>query len=123
MFTDPIADYLTRIRNANSAGHMVVDIPASKLKKEITKILYDQGYILSYKFKQTENHQGNIKIALKYDNITKEPVIKKIQRNQLTFDAQDNSKSRYYEPISESQLKKINSTLPQYLEIFYDYCS
>ena len=76
MFTDPIADYLTRIRNASSAGHMVVDIPASKLKKEITKILYDQGYILSYKFEETENHQGNIKIALKYDNITKEPVIK-----------------------------------------------
>ena len=80
MFTDPIADYLTRIRNANSAGHMVVDIPASKLKKEITKILYDQGFILSYKFEETDNHQGNIKIALKYDNISKEPVIKKIQR-------------------------------------------
>ena len=80
MFTDPIADYLTRIRNANAAGHMVVDIPASKLKKEITKILYDQGYILSYKFEETENHQGNIKIALKYDKLTKEPVIKKIQR-------------------------------------------
>ena len=79
MFTDPIADYLTRIRNANSAGHMV-DIPASKLKKEITKILYDQGYILSYKFEETENRQGNIKIAPKYDQITKEPVIKKIQR-------------------------------------------
>jgi len=77
MFTDPIADYLTRIRNANSAGHMVVDIPASKLKKEITKILYDQGYILSYKFEETEDHQGNIKIALKYDQVTKEPVIKK----------------------------------------------
>jgi ribosomal protein S8 len=54
MFTDPIADYLTRIRNANSAGHMVVDIPASKLKKEITKILYDQGFILSYKFEETD---------------------------------------------------------------------
>ncbi len=80
MFTDPIADYLTRIRNANSAGHRVVDIPASNLKKEITKILFDQGYILSYKFEETENHQGNIKIALKYDGQTKEPVIKKIQR-------------------------------------------
>jgi len=80
MFTDPIADYLTRIRNANAAGHMVVDIPASNLKKEITKILYDQGYILSYKFEETDNRQGNIKIALKYDKITKEPVIKKIQR-------------------------------------------
>mgnify|MGYP001435249428 FL=1 len=80
MFTDPIADYLTRIRNANSAGHRVVDIPASNIKKEITKILFDQGYILSYKFEETENNQGNIKIALKYDQVTKEPVIKKLQR-------------------------------------------
>ena len=79
MFTDPIADFLTRIRNANSAGHRVVDIPASNTKREITKILFDQGYILSYKFEETENHQGNIKIALKYDKLTKEPVIKKIQ--------------------------------------------
>ena len=80
MYTDPIADYLTRIRNANAAGHRVVDIPASKLKKEITKILFDQGYILSYKFEDTTNHQGNIKIALKYDKLTKEPVIKALQR-------------------------------------------
>jgi len=80
MFTDPIADYLTRIRNANRAGHRVVDIPASNIKKEITKILFDQGYILSYKFEDTDNNQGNIKIALKYDQITKEPVIKKLQR-------------------------------------------
>ena len=80
MYTDPISDYLTRIRNANSSGHRVVDIPASKIKKEITKILFDQGYILSYKFEETQNNQGNIKIALKYDRITKEPVIKKIQR-------------------------------------------
>ena len=80
MFTDPIADYLTRIRNANLAGHRIVDIPASKIKKEITKILFDQGYILSYKFEETENKQGIIKIALKYDKHTKEPVIKKLQR-------------------------------------------
>ena len=80
MFTDPIADYLTRIRNANSAGHRVVDIPASNTKRENTKNLLDQGNILSYKFEETENHQGNIKIALKYDKLTKEPVIKKIQR-------------------------------------------
>ena len=80
MYTDPISDYLTRIRNANSAGHRVVDIPASKIKIEITKILFDQGYILSYKFEETRNNQGNIKIALKYDKITKEPVIKKLQR-------------------------------------------
>ena len=80
MYTDPIADYLTRIRNANAAGHRVVDIPASNLKKEITKILFDQGYILSYKFEETENHQGNRKIALKYDKLSKEPVIKALQR-------------------------------------------
>lgn len=80
MFTDPIADYLTRIRNANLAGHRIVEIPASKIKKEITKILFDQGYILSYKFEETENKQGIIKIALKYDKHTKEPVIKKLQR-------------------------------------------
>ena len=80
MYTDPIADYLTRIRNANAAGHRVVDIPASNLKKEITKILFDQGYILSYKFEETENHQGNIKISLKYDKLSKEPVIKALQR-------------------------------------------
>jgi small subunit ribosomal protein S8 len=79
MVTDPIADYLTRIRNANSAGHRVVEIPASNLKKEITKILFDQGYILSYKFEENEA-QGSIKIALKYDKATKEPVIRKIQR-------------------------------------------
>ena len=80
MFTDPIADFLTRIRNANRAGHRVVDIPASNTKREITKILFDQGYILSYKFEDTANNQGNIKIALKYDKLTKEHVIKKIQR-------------------------------------------
>ena len=80
MFTDPIADFLTRIRNANSAGHRVVDIPASNIKKEITKILFDQGYILSYKFEEDPQPQGSIKIALKYDKITKEPVIKKLQR-------------------------------------------
>ncbi len=79
MNTDPIADYLTRIRNANSAQHRVVEIPASKVKKEITKILFDQGYILSYKF-EDNTVQGTIKIALKYDKMTKEPVIKKLQR-------------------------------------------
>ena len=80
MFTDPIADYLTGIRNASSAGHRVVEIPASKVKKEITKILFDQGYILSYKFDDEQQAQGSIKIALKYDKITKEPVIRKIER-------------------------------------------
>ncbi|MAT89787.1 MAG: 30S ribosomal protein S8 [Flavobacteriaceae bacterium] len=80
MKTDPIADYLTRVRNAISAGHRVVEIPASNLKKEITKILFDQGYILSYKFEDDNGPQGIIKIALKYDKLTKDPVIKKIQR-------------------------------------------
>lgn len=79
MNTDPIADYLTRVRNANSAGHRVVSIPASKLKIEITKILFDQGYILSYKV-EDDTVQKSIKIALKYDRLTKEPVIKKLQR-------------------------------------------
>ena len=65
--TDPIADYLTRVRNAIHAGHRVVEIPASNIKKEITKILFDQGYILNYKFEEGENPQGIIKIALKYD--------------------------------------------------------
>ena len=79
MNTDPIADYLTRVRNAIRANHKVVTIPASNLKKEITKILFDQGYILSYKFEDDSN-QGSIKIALKYDSYTKEPVIKKLER-------------------------------------------
>ncbi|NER16190.1 30S ribosomal protein S8 [Spongiivirga citrea] len=79
MFTDPIADFLTRIRNASAAGHRVVEVPASNLKKDMTKILFDQGFILSYKFDENAV-QGNIKIALKYDKFTKEPVIKKIQR-------------------------------------------
>ena len=79
MYTDPIADYLTRIRNANSAGHRVVEIPASKLKKEITKILFFFFFILSYKFDDS-TVQGTIKIALKYDKVTKEPVIRHIER-------------------------------------------
>lgn len=79
MVTDTIADYLTRIRNASRAGHRVVEIPASKVKKDITKILFDQGYILSYKFEE-DKVQDSIKIALKYDKFTKEPIIKKLQR-------------------------------------------
>lgn len=79
MYTDPIADFLTRVRNAVRANHKVVEIPASKFKKEITKILFDQGYILSYKFDDT-SVQGSIKIALKYDKDTKESVIRDIQR-------------------------------------------
>jgi small subunit ribosomal protein S8 len=79
MITDPIADYLTRVRNAIMASHRVVEIPASKITKEITKILFDQGFILSYKF-DNEGFQGTIKIALKYDKATKASVIKKLQR-------------------------------------------
>ena len=79
MITDPIADYLTRVRNAIMASHRVVEIPASKITKEITKILFDQGFILSYKF-DDEGFQGTIKIALKYDKATKASVIKKLQR-------------------------------------------
>lgn len=76
--TDPIADYLTRVRNAIAARHRVVDIPASNLKKEMTKILFDKGYILNYKF-EDEGPQGNIKIALKYNPTTKASAIKKMQ--------------------------------------------
>ncbi|MFV0237144.1 MAG: 30S ribosomal protein S8 [Flavobacteriales bacterium] len=79
MVTDPIADYLTRVRNATMAGHRVVEIPASKLKKEITKILFDQGYILNYKF-EDDKVQGKIKIALKYNKLTKEPAVRKLKR-------------------------------------------
>ncbi len=79
MNTDPIADHLTRIRNAIRANKRVVYIPASNLKKEITKILFDQGYILSYKFEDSKV-QGEIKIALKYTKENNESVITKIQR-------------------------------------------
>ena len=79
MNTDPIADYLTRIRNAIRANKKVVSIPASNLKKEITKILFDQGYILSYKFEESKV-QGEIKIALKYTKEKNESVINNIQR-------------------------------------------
>ncbi|MEY4660557.1 MAG: ribosomal protein, partial [Bacteroidota bacterium] len=79
MTTDPIADFLTRIRNAQMAGHRIVEIPASNLKKRITEILYNQGYILKYKF-EDDSKQGVIKIALKYDPTTKEPAIKTMER-------------------------------------------
>ena len=77
--TDPIADYLTRLRNAIMAKHKVVEVPASNLKKEITKILFDKGYILNYKFME-EGPQGTIKIALKYDPQTKESAIQCLKR-------------------------------------------
>ena len=77
--TDPISDYLTRVRNAIMAKHRVVEIPASNIKRDITKILFEKGYILSYKFIDDEV-QGKIKIALKYDPETKKSAIKSIQR-------------------------------------------
>jgi small subunit ribosomal protein S8 len=79
MVTDPIADFLTRIRNAQMAGHRIVEIPASNLKKRMTEILYNQGYILKYKF-EDDNKQGVIKIALKYDPRTKAPAIQSLER-------------------------------------------
>ena len=80
MFTDPIADYLTRVRNAQMAGKKVVEIPASNMKKSITEILFDKGYILNFKFEDTANNQGNIKVALKYNNNTNMPAMKKLIR-------------------------------------------
>jgi len=78
--TDPIADYLTRLRNAIKARHRVVEVPSSNLKKEITKVLFDKGYILNYKFEETDNKQGLIRIALKYNPETKESAISNLQR-------------------------------------------
>jgi small subunit ribosomal protein S8 len=80
MFTDPIADYLTRVRNAQMAGKKVVEIPASNMKKAITEILHNKGYILNFKFEETANNQGNIKVALKYNMQTNMPAMKKLIR-------------------------------------------
>jgi small subunit ribosomal protein S8 len=80
MFTDPISDFLTRIRNAQMAGHRIVEIPASNMKKRLTEILYNNGYILKYNFEEGYNGQGAIKIALKYDLLTKKPVIRSLNR-------------------------------------------
>ena len=78
--TDPIADLLTRIRNAIMAGHKIVEAPASNLKKEVARILFEKGYILSYKVIDGEGPQGKLKIALKYNSKSKKPAIKEIQR-------------------------------------------
>jgi len=78
--TDPIADYLTRLRNAIKARHRVVEVPASNLKKEMTKVLFEKGYITNYRFEDTENKQGKIKIALKYNTDTKESAITRLER-------------------------------------------
>ena len=78
--TDPIADYLTRLRNALQAKHRIVEIPASNIKKAMTKVLFEKGYILNYKFEETENKQGVIKLALKYDPTTRQPAIRDLNR-------------------------------------------
>jgi small subunit ribosomal protein S8 len=80
MVTDPISDYLTRIRNAQMAGHKVVEIPSSNVKKHITEILYQQGYILKYIFEGESGKDAVIKIALKYEPMTKLPVIRELVR-------------------------------------------
>jgi small subunit ribosomal protein S8 len=80
MITDPIADYLTRVRNGIKAKKRVVEIPASNLKKDITKVLFDKGYILNYKFDDEANAQGVIKIALKYNPVTKKSAIESLER-------------------------------------------
>jgi small subunit ribosomal protein S8 len=78
--TDTVSDYLTRVRNAISAKHRIVEIPASNLKKEITKILFEKGYILNYKFEENEKKQGTIKIALKYSSTNKSSAIRTLDR-------------------------------------------
>ncbi len=78
--TDTVSDYLTRLRNAISANHRIVEIPASNLKKEITKILFEKGYILNYKFEENEKKQGTIKIALKYSSTNKLSAIRTLDR-------------------------------------------
>jgi small subunit ribosomal protein S8 len=79
MFSDPIADYLTRLRNAIIANHRIVEVPASNIKKEMTKVLFEKGYIQNYKF-EDEGPQGVIKIALKYNPLTKKNAITKLER-------------------------------------------
>lgn len=78
--TDPIADYLTRLRNGLQAKHRIVEIPSSNIKKAMTKVLFEKGYILNYKFEDTDNKQGVIKLALKYDPVTKRPAIRELKR-------------------------------------------
>jgi len=79
MVTDPIADFLTRVRNAIKAKHRIVEVPSSNLKKSLTKVLHEKGYILNYKFEENDA-QGTIKIALKYDPVSKTPAISKLER-------------------------------------------
>ncbi len=78
--TDPIADYLTRVRNAIKANHRVVEVPASSIKKELTKVLFEKGYIQNYKFEDTDNNQGLIKIALKFNPVSKKSAVTHLER-------------------------------------------
>ena len=78
--TDPIADYLTRLRNAIRANHRIVEVPSSRIKKEITKVLHDKGYIRNFKFDDNAGPQGTIKVALKYNPETKTPAIQQLER-------------------------------------------
>jgi small subunit ribosomal protein S8 len=80
LISDPIADYIIRLRNAQMAGHRIVEIPSSKLKQRITEILYNEGYILRYKFESLPNNKAVIQIAIKYDLDTKQPTIKHMKR-------------------------------------------
>jgi small subunit ribosomal protein S8 len=80
LISDPIADYIIRLRNAQMAGHRIVEIPSSKLKQRITEILYNEGYILRYKFESLPNNKAVIQIAVKYDLDTKQPTIKHMKR-------------------------------------------
>ena len=98
--TDPIADYLTRLRNAIKAHHRVVEVPASKLKKEITKILFEKGYILNYKFVE-DGPQGTIKVALKYDPVNKVNAIKKLERISSPGLSQDSKRIRGFLFLSD----------------------
>ena len=123
--TDPIADYLTRLRNAIKAGHRVVEVPASNLKKEITRILFEKGYILSYKFVE-DGPQGTIKIALKYDPLNKVNAIKCLKRvstpglrkyvgyRRLSRDAARTERPRYRYPFDlerrDDQQRSVGST-------------
>ncbi|MDX2196878.1 MAG: 30S ribosomal protein S8 [Cytophagales bacterium] len=77
---DSIGDFLTRIRNSSMAGHRILELPSSNLKKEITKLLFDNGYILNYKFEESDQKHPTIKIALKYNNLTRKSAITSIQR-------------------------------------------
>ncbi len=124
MFTDPIADYLTRVRNAQMAGHKVVEIPASNMKKAITKILHEKGYILNFKFEETENNQGNIKVALKYnygDNLNTRFVSMPTHHTRFIARAENRSED-YIEFCSYiPETGELPDPLPEILELIAEH--